>query len=133
LPRPRSVTLLALALAWLAAFNALGALSGIRRYTFLDSLPLSLPPAYLILINLAWAAAFAVLAAGLWRLRTWARRGVLLAVPLYLAQGWLERLLFGRSDYARVTNPYFLLLHVASVAIVWAILLRRATSQRFSA
>jgi hypothetical protein len=133
MPRPRAVTLLALSVWLSAAFNALAVYQGIRRYTTLAALPLSLPPAYLIGSSLVWCLALAALGLGLWRLKTWARRGLLVLGPLYLAQGWLDRLVFGRSDYAASSAPAFLVLHLAAVAVVWAVLLHPAIRQRFSA
>ena len=131
MPRPTSVTLLALAVFCLSAFRLLGVASGIQRYASLSRLPFSLPPAYLIVSHTVWAAAFAILAVGLWRLREWGRVGTLLASMLYLAQGWIERLLLSRSDYARETIPYALGLNVIGLALVWGILLRRKVKRSF--
>jgi hypothetical protein len=132
MPRPRSVTILALAVLLLAGFNLLGAVSGLRRYTMLAELPLSLPPAYLIASSAVWAVVFGLLAAGLWRLRDWARRGLLAAATVYLGLAWVERLFFGRSDYARETIPFHLALHALLLAIIWVTLLRPGVRRSFS-
>lgn len=117
----------------LAAYNLLGAVAGWRRYTVLAALPLSLPPAYLIVASAVWGVVFGLLALGLWRLRQWARWGTLVALPLYLAQGWVERLVFARSDYAAESAPFFAALHAAALLLVAFILLRRKAGQSFSA
>ena len=62
-----------------------GAVSGLGRYTWLSRLPLSLPPAYLVVANAAWAVAFGLLAVGLWRLKHWARLGTLAALLIAVA------------------------------------------------
>jgi hypothetical protein len=99
----------------------------------LDSrLPLTLPPAYLIATSALWAVIFGGLAVGLWRLREWARRGTLVALALYLALGWVERLVFGRSDYSRVTMPFYAAAHLLSLTLVWTVLLARRVRRRFS-
>ncbi len=127
MPRPRSITLLALALAALAAFNLLGAAGAIRRYTWLSELGLSLPPAYLVATRALAGLVFAPLAAGLWRRQPWARTGTLIALPVYVIIGWIERLGFMRSDYARVSSPYHAALHIVVLAFVgWALLRRPA-------
>ncbi len=133
MPRPFSVTLLALAVFCLAGFNLLGAVSGFQRYAFLRSLPLGVPPAYLIVSDGVWAAVFVVMGIGLWRLKHWGRVGTLAAFNLYVAQGWLDRLIFNPSDFARVTIPWALGTSVISLALVWGILLRRAARRSFSA
>jgi hypothetical protein len=132
-PRPSSVTLLALLVLLLSVFNLLGAISAAQRYTVLSQLPLSLPAAYLLLKSLVWAVVFAALAVGLWRLREWARRGTLAAASLYVALGWAERLLFAQSDYARTSLPFFLVFQSLWLLWVWVTLLRRSARQRFSA
>ncbi len=133
MPRPRSVTFLALAVLLLGAFRLIGAVSALRAYDLLGQLPSSLPPAVLLVGNAVWAVVFIALGLGLWRLKMWARRGLLAAATLYLAQHWLERLLFARSDYARATIPFDLVLDGLSLALVWGALLRRRVRQCFSA
>ena len=117
----------------LAGYNLLGAVSSGQRYTVLGPLPLSLPPALLLAAKAAWAVGLGALAWGLWRQRAWARRGALAALTVYVALGWTERLLFARSDYARVSQPFFLALHAAWLLFVWVTLLRRKVRQGFSA
>jgi hypothetical protein len=130
--RPRSVTLVAVALAGLAAANLLGVVTGVQRYTVLRDLPLSVPPAYLILSSAVWAVVFGPLAFGLWRCKHWARLGAPLALALYLAVVWVERLVLGRSDFVRATVPYYLTLHLISLAFVSVTLLRRQVRQVFT-
>jgi hypothetical protein len=132
-PRPQSVTFLVLVALGLSAFNLLGAVSAGQRYTVLSQLPLSLPAAYLLASSAVWAVVFGALAVGLWRLREWARRGMLAAATLYVAVGWAERLLFARSDYARESLPFLLMFQAAWLLLVWGILLRRGARQSFSA
>jgi hypothetical protein len=130
--RPRSVTLVALALAGLAAVNLLGVVTGVQRYTVLRDLPLSVPPTYLVLSSAVWAVVFGPLALGLWRCKHWARLGAPLALALYLAVVWVERLVLGRSDFVRATVPYYLTLHLLSLVVVSVTLLRRKARQAFT-
>jgi hypothetical protein len=132
MPRPHTVTLLALLVLSLAAINLLGLISSIRRYTVLSHLPLSLPAGVLAASAAVWAVVFSLLAVGLWRLKDWARRGTLLAVPAYLAQIWIERLVFAQSDYVRVSIPFYAGLHLLTLAVMWGILLRRPVRRAFS-
>lgn len=117
----------------LAAFSLLGAIGGLRRYTLLVELAPSLPVPYLIGSRAVWAVVFGGLGVGLWRLREWARRGLLAATLVYLAVAWAERLGFARSDFARTSLPFHLALHALTLAFVWWTLLRRGVRQRFSA
>ena len=96
MPRPRSVTLLALLVLFIAGFNVLSLAGGVQRYTVLASLPLRLPAVVTIVSAAFWAAAFGLLlllcvglsqpltrftGAGLWAWRT----AALLAVLILLA------------------------------------------------
>jgi hypothetical protein len=132
MPRPASITFLVLLVLGLAAYNALGAYAAIQGYTVLRELPLSLPPAYLVGRGAVWALVFAVLSAGLWRLKHWGRLGTPSALSIYLALGWVERLVFAGSDYARSSALFFLALHGVCLAVVWAWLLRRPIRQSFT-
>ena len=130
--RPRSVTLLALLVLFISAFNALGLVSGLRRYTLLSRLALSLPPAVPIATSAVWAAVFAVLAVGLWWLKRWARWGTLTAITCYLAQFWIERLFFGQTDYLQVTIWFYIGFDLALLILFWGTLLRPKVRRAFS-
>lgn len=132
MPRPRSVTLLAVWVFCIAAFNTLGLDSGVRGYTVLSRLPLSLPPAVPIVSSAFWAVVFCVAGIGLWRLKPWARWGAPTAVTLYLAQFWIERQLFGQSDYLRMTIWFYLGFDALILVLVWGNLLRRKVRRAFS-
>ena len=132
MPRPHSVTFLALLVLSIAAFNLLAVIGRVQVYTVLAALPLDVPPWALIAGSAVWGLVFAALALGLWQLRQWARLGTLAAVPLYLAQIWAVRLLFARSDYARVSAPFFAVAHLLLLALVWGLLWRRKVRQSFS-
>lgn len=114
----------------LSAFNLLRAVSAYRQWKFLGELPLSVPPAYLLATGAVWAVVLSALAAGLWRRQGWARLGLLAAFPLYVAQGWFERLVLARSDYSRATFGWSLLLDVVSLMVVgYTLVLDRSWSR----
>jgi len=132
MPRPLSVTGLALALGCLAAFNALGALTAYRELAFLRDLPLTASPLYLVVSRAGWAVVLIGLAGGLWRLKQWGRVGTLAALTLYVAQVWLERWLFDRTDFSRATLPYLSVASIITLAGVWGLLCRRTARRSFT-
>jgi len=122
MPRSSSLKLLALVLLALAAYNALGVVSGVTRYAFLQQLPLDVPAAYLIAGHAVWAIVWGTLAWGLWRVWHWARWSVLIAAVAYLAHGWINRLVWGYSDYAVETAPWSLAVGLLAVAVTaWVV------------
>ena len=132
MPRQRSVTFLALLVLLMGVFNAFGLAEGVRRYTVLAGLPLRLSPAVIIVSAAFWAAAFGWLAWGLWRLKGWARWGTVAAVTLYLAQAWIQQLIFGQSDYLRTTAWFYAGLDAGLLVVVGVCLLRPGIRQSFS-
>jgi hypothetical protein len=92
--QPLAVTLTALGVLILGAGYALGAAHSILAYSTLESLPLSVPAWYFALSGIVWAGLWLTLGTALGWGKEWARRAVLVALPLqYFA--WLadERLL----------------------------------------
>ncbi len=131
MPRPKSILLLAVVLLGFAVFNLHGVVSGVRQYTFLSRLPLSISPLYLMMSDAVWALVFVSLVVGLWLLKGWARTGALIAMPLYFAQGWFNRLVLSRSDYAQVPLGWVFVWSVIWVGFVWGILWREKVKRSF--
>jgi hypothetical protein len=123
---------LSLCILGMAVFNLLGLLGGLRDYSFLRTLPLRMPPAYLVASRAFWGAAFLTLAVGICAGRKWARFGVLAAFSLYLAQRWGDRLLLARSDYALLGLPVDLAVDLLALALLWGILLSRRARPTFA-
>lgn len=120
----RSATLLALTVLSFAGFNALGAWRAWGQWRFLQSLPLRLPPGYLLARGAVWAVIFAALAFGLARRARWSRVGAFIAFPLYFAHGWIERLAFGRSEFSQTPLLWAALWTAFWIAAVWVTLWR---------
>jgi len=117
----------------MAVFNLVSVIGVVQAYTVLAGLGLSLPPWLLAAASGIWTIVFGVITIGLWRLKQWARLGTLAAVTVYLAQIWAERLFFGRSDYARVSTPFYSVMYLLLLALVWGILWRGRVRRAFSA
>jgi hypothetical protein len=130
--RPRLITALCLSLLALGGFSALGALSACQRWTFLEQLPLAVSPAYLLAGDALWAVVFGAAAAGLWRRARWARLGAPLALTLYSAHVWLNRLWLGQSEYGQVTQPCAAVFHMVALAVTWVVLWRPGARPYFS-
>jgi len=127
--RPRSITFVCIILLGLFAFNVLGAFNTFQRLEFLSTLPLAAPPLYLLARDAFWAAVFFIVSLSLWNLRGWARWATILAVAVYVAHGWAERLLLAQAEYVSVTRGWVLCVDVTLLAVVAWALLRRKTAQ----
>ncbi|CAG1003724.1 hypothetical protein GPROT1_04154 [Gammaproteobacteria bacterium] len=120
--RPFGVTLLAVAVLLLAAWNAGQAAVAARDMSFMQSQGASAPGSVLIVTGVTWAIGFVIAALGLWRLKAWGRHWTLIAIVAYQLQVWIGRLTLERSSYEALTRPAALALSISSMALVWFIL-----------
>jgi hypothetical protein len=59
---------------------------------------------------------------GLWRLRSWGRTWMLIAIVAYQAQQWIMRFALMRSSDEVIRRPADLFLSLLSIAVVWGFL-----------
>jgi hypothetical protein len=123
--RPRHVTLFSLAVLWLGSgLNLLRAAWAWRQANALTDLPAStaMPMTALTGTSLVWGVLFGVCSLGLWRLRSWGRRGTLIAITLFHVHIWINHVLFDRSDYARQAWPFAIIHTLGTLCVVWGFL-----------
>ncbi|MBP7692459.1 MAG: hypothetical protein KA764_11100 [Anaerolineales bacterium] len=116
--RRRALGGLCLWLAGLAVFNAVGAWSAWETRPFLATLPLAVPPAYLIGRGAVWAAALAGAALAVWRRWPGARAGAGIVFGAYLACSWFERLVQAPASHVQTTLVWALAVDALSLAFV---------------
>jgi hypothetical protein len=92
-------------------------------------LPFPLP--LRVALSVLWGALLAGLAWGLWTMRRWSRRWMLIFFPLYQFYeiGWY--LAFVRSDYERGRLPFVLVVTTLTTLVVVWILTQGRMKQRF--
>jgi hypothetical protein len=120
--RPLSVTLLAVVVLLLAAWNAGQAAIAARDISFMQSLGVGTPGGVQIVTGVTWTIGFLLAAIGLWRLKAWGRHWLLIAIVAYQLQRWIERLAFERASYEVLTRPAAIVVSISSILIVWFIL-----------
>ena len=131
--RPFSVTLLALAGLLLAVYNAFRALAATRQFEFMQSLGVGTPAILLAVIGVTWAIGFAIAAFGLWRVRAWGRRWMLIAIVAYEINFWIARLTLERTAYEQLTRPADAIVTLLIVIGVWGFLFWPGTRRAFQA
>ena len=120
--RPFVVTLFSLLVLLLATWNAFQVLNALQRYDQMRALNLSAEASLLIIIGLTWMIGFGLAAWGLWRLRSWGRTWMLIAIVAYQAQQWIMRLSLSRSSDEVIRRPADAFLALLSIAGVWGFL-----------
>ena len=106
----------------LAAWNIFQVFSAVQRYDLMRTLELSTEANLLIVIGLTWAIGFGLAAWGLWRLRSWGRTWMLIAIIVYQAQQWIMRFSLMRSSDEVIRRPADVCLSLLSIAVVWGFL-----------
>ena len=122
LRRPLAVTFFALCVLLFAIWNAWLALRAVQQYDFMQSLGLAAPAVLLVVTGATWAIGFGLAAWGLWRLKSWGRYWMLLAIVVYQIQMWIERLALARTSYEELTRPAGLFISLLSIVVVWGFL-----------
>ncbi len=120
--RPFGVTLLAVAVLLLAAWNAGQAAVAAQQLSFMRSLGAGVPGELLVVTGATWAIGFVIATLGLWRLTAWGRHWTLIVVVAYQLQIWIERFTLERSSYEALTRPAAVAFSIGSMAIVWLVL-----------
>jgi hypothetical protein len=129
--RPGVVTTLALAVLLLAVINLAGVFVAVRRWPVYEVLDLSLPLWVLTVFRAVWGLAWLTGAWGLWRMASWARRGMVVALPLYLLLVLGQQAVFVRGDYERGQLSFLAGISILSAALVAFILTRKRIRQAF--
>lgn len=120
--RPLSVTLFSLLVLLLAIWNVFQIVSVTQRYDLMRALNLTIEANLLIVMGATWAIGFGLAAWGLWRLRSWGRTWMLIAIVAYQAQQWIMRLSLMRSSDEVMRRPADAFLSLLSIAVVWGFL-----------
>jgi hypothetical protein len=120
--RPFVVTLFSLLVLLLAAWNVFQIFSVGQRYDLMRALNLSTEANLLTVIGLTWTIGFGLAAWGLWRLRSWGRTWMLIAIVAYQAQQWIMRFALMRSSDEVIRRPADVVLSLLSIIVVWGFL-----------
>jgi len=102
--------------------------------SFAQTLPLTMPLAYLGTCGWVWGLEFVVTAFGVWRLWPWARKLLLVSIMAYQFHIWTNHLIFDTSAYSRLVWPFQIGISVAWIVAVWGFLflpgIRRVFAKR---
>jgi hypothetical protein len=92
--RPFGVTLLLWMVLCLSAWGLLRLLAALRWWDVLVQFGARLSPAYLAITGAGWIVAGVVLLWSIWTGKRWAYPAIPIAIFVWLAEYWLERILF---------------------------------------
>ena len=93
--------------------------TAIANWSFLNSLPLNIPPAYFVASGLLWAAVGIAILYGLWFRKSWARGVTLIGSLAFAAAHWLDRLFLQERGPQSANMPFDLLVTVLLLTFVF--------------
>ena len=120
--RPLAVTIFALLVLLLAAWNAFQVISAVQYHDLMTTLNVGTEANLLIVMGVTWTIGFGLAAWGLWRTRSWGRLWMLIAIIAYQVQQWIMRLSLMRSSDEVVRRPADFFLSLLSIVVVWGFL-----------
>lgn len=118
----RALALLALLTTVLGIANLGRAVIAIGSASRLPDLPMTVTWPYLTARGAVWGIAFLACTVGLLRIQPWGRWATLAVSTLYQVHGWIDRVAFDASDYARQTRPRDLAVTILFLLAVWGLL-----------
>ena len=129
IPRPFSVTLLALGVLTIAALNITRSIEALALRDFLSEFP-AVPVLYLVLSGLIWGALALPLVWGLWSGKRWALRYTIAFALAYTAFFWVDRLWIGAHNPER-NFPFVAGINLILLLLTWWSLSRRKARSFF--
>lgn len=106
-------------LALIAVYALLGVYGAIVRWSFLQSLEISVPAAYLPVRSTVIALGLGAAALAVWRRRPRAERWAQIAFCAFLGLVWFERLALARSDFAAINLPWLAFVTALGLLLMW--------------
>ena len=119
--RPFAVTCLVALVLTLTGVQILRAWTMLANWDFLSSLPLSVPPIYLLLSALFWGTLGVFLALGVWGGCSWAPKSGRWAALAFAFFGWLDRVILQANGPQHVNWPFNLFLTGLLLVSVFAV------------
>jgi hypothetical protein len=113
----------------LSAWGFIRLFAALRWWDVLDEFKASLGPLYLSITGAGWNLAGLVLLWSIWSGKAWARIAIPVFVLLWLAEYWIERILF---QLPRANLPFTLILSASLLAVTFASTLSRNTKNFFT-
>lgn len=122
--RPLSVTILAAGVLSVAVVFGTQAYQTLRQWRFLQSLPLSVSPVYLLGAGIVWAAAGLYIAVSLWRGLGIAPKATQIAAWAFAGYYWLDRLALASSPLTQTNQPFALGATITAIILIYWTLTR---------
>jgi hypothetical protein len=129
--RPRSVTFLVIGVLSLTGIFITRFIQTIIQWEFLATLPLSVSPLYLALTGFGWGLIGLSLGLGLWFGWRYARRGLQIALPVFVVYDWIDLIFLVESPGGKASIPFRLGITIVFALMTYWILSRQGVKTFF--
>ena len=117
--RPFPVTVLSGLVLIFTGMQVLRVWMAVANWTFLNSLPLNISPAYFVVSGLVWSAAGIAMLFGLVLRKKWARPFTFIGALAFAAVHWLDRLFLQERGPQAANMPFDLLMTILLLTFVF--------------
>jgi hypothetical protein len=117
--RPFPVTVLIGLVLIFTGMQILRVWTALAHWSFLNSLPLSVPTAYFVISGLVWSVVGIGVSFGLMWRKAWTRRAVLIVSVAFATVHWFERLVLQEEGPQSANMPFDLLMTVLLLTFVF--------------
>lgn len=124
--RPFRVTLLLWLVLSLSAWGLLRLAAALRWWNVLYENEARLSPLYLSMTGAGWAAAGIVLVWNLFTIKRWVYKAIPIAMPVWLAEYWVERIFF---EGQRSNLAFAIITSLLAITFTWIITFHRSTKK----
>ena len=129
--RPRSVTFLAIGVLSLTGVFITRFVQTVTQWDFLSALPLSVSPLYLAVTGFVFGGVGLAISFGLWFGKRYARRGLQIALPVFVVYDWIDLIFLVESPGGRANIPFRLGITIVLAVIIFWILSRQGAKTFF--
>jgi hypothetical protein len=85
----------------------------------MPDLPIIATQFYVALTGFVWGLGGLILSYGLFRTHTWALRMLCWGTPVFVVWYWIDRLVFMRSEYSRISRPASIVFTIIALGVIY--------------
>ena len=130
--RPTGITVLSILYFLISLFHLLKVSQVILQWNILQQLPLAVSPLYLAGDGLLWFISGMILAAGLWRGKSWSIPGAMIISVFYSMVFWIDRIWIAQPEGLAQRWPVNLFLTIIGLGSIYLILSHQKNQPYFT-
>jgi len=129
--RPSGIKALTILYFLISLFYLLKLSQVLFQWSWLERLPLTISPYYLVVDSLVWITVGISLVWGFWKGKAWSRPAAMILSILYSLAFWIERIWIAEPEGLARRWPFNLFLTVVGIGLIFFVLNRKSSKEYF--